>query len=358
MRKKQMKKVNRITRYVYLSAAILMMIFSISSIYNAVFSNNTSTKKVYTYDSSFKLLYDVNLIPDHVLIRDNIVNSDNIPMGRVYLTELIDNLEMTLDYNYKASTESHVDYTYKIVAVLKAYYTENGNEKEVLHKEDVLLETQAKSSDSDNINIHEALTLNLRDYINQKKLFEQTLGMNITTTIDFVFKVNLQTNVNGENLKVDYVPDIKIDLGSKTTEVTGNLTDNKTSNLESTESLNKEINAKTIAFNIIILLLGILMYRYIKTKTTVVNIMKNTYKLELNKMLRICQDKIVQVSSPLQIRGEELIEVKDFQEIIKLSEELGKPILCYISKQKEEALFAVITNGVLYRYVLEGDLKS
>ena len=83
--------------------------------------------------------------------------------------------------------------------------------------------------------------------------------------------------------------------------------------------------------------------------------MKNTYKLELNKILRICQDKIVQVSSPLQIRGDELVEVKDFQEIIKLSEELAKPILCYISKQEEEALFAVITNGVLYRYVLKGE---
>ena len=49
----------------------------------------------------------------------------------------------------------------------------------------------------------------------------------------------------------------------------------------------------------------------------------------------------------------EIIEVKDFGELIKLSEELYKPILYWNSNQKEEAEFFVITNNVIYKFILK-----
>jgi len=354
MVKRQKRKINRIAKYFYLTIAILMIIFSISSIYNTVFSNNINIKKTYTYDSSFNLKYNVNLVKDNILIKDNIIDPNNLPIGSAYITDLIDNLDMNIAYNYKNPVKGSINYTYGITAVLNGTYTDNGSDKEVLNKQYTLLEPQNGSSNSGNIAINQDLNLNVKDYNDQIKLFEQTLNMKLKANLMLLFKVNIQTTINGKNFSVDYISNVKINLGDKTTEILGNLNDTKSGNLESTENANKQIDIKFIALDAALLLAGASLIIYVLTKTSVVNIMKNVYKLELNKILRICQDKIVQVSSPIQVKGEELVEVKDFQEIIKLSEELAKPILCYISKQEEEALFAVITNGALYRYILKG----
>ena len=45
--------------------------------------------------------------------------------------------------------------------------------------------------------------------------------------------------------------------------------------------------------------------------------------------------------------------VKDFGEIVKVSEELFKPILYWISPRNDEAWFTVMSHGVTYRYILK-----
>ena len=96
------------------------------------------------------------------------------------------------------------------------------------------------------------------------------------------------------------------------------------------------------------------MYRYIVTKTQPINKIKNLYKYELNRILRLCQDKIVQVSAQPDVTASTIIDVKDFGEIIKVSEELFKPILYWASKETDEAWFYVMSNSVTYRYILKG----
>ena len=78
---------------------------------------------------------------------------------------------------------------------------------------------------------------------------------------------------------------------------------------------------------------------------------------ELNKILRICQEKIVKVRNKPTIKQENIVEVKDFGEIIKLSEELFRPILYWESKE-EEAWFIVMSNDIVYRFILNNNQKA
>lgn len=71
------------------------------------------------------------------------------------------------------------------------------------------------------------------------------------------------------------------------------------------------------------------------------------------KTLKLCQDKIVQVNNKPDGNTENTVIVKDFGEIVKLSEELFKPILYYSDQEKEEAWFSVMSNNVIYRYLLK-----
>ena len=80
---------------------------------------------------------------------------------------------------------------------------------------------------------------------------------------------------------------------------------------------------------------------------------RNEFRQELNRILKICQDKIVQVSTKPIDKPEDVVLVKDFGEIVKISEELFKPILYYFDSQKEEAWFSVMSGKTTYRYILK-----
>lgn len=111
------------------------------------------------------------------------------------------------------------------------------------------------------------------------------------------------------------------------------------------------MNAGIIIVDIIILLVAIVILKdVVKSRTT--NRVKNEFKQELNRILKLCQDKIVQISTKPSDKEEDIVNVKGFGEIVKVSEKLFKPILYYYDSIKEEAWFSVMSNGTTYRYIL------
>ena len=102
------------------------------------------------------------------------------------------------------------------------------------------------------------------------------------------------------------------------------------------------------------IILGISIYiiYYITFKTYTRYNIKNDFKLELNRILKSCQDRIVVVKNKVELERENTVDVKDFGELIKLSEELFKPILYWISDDEKEANFSVVSNKINYRFIL------
>lgn len=202
------------------------------------------------------------------------------------------------------------------------------------------------------LEIKENLELNLAE---QNKLvadFEKDIGISVNAVYNVVLEVNTNTEIDGEKVANVQKSIISIDLGKKTTTITGE------NNKEETKYVSKEIENNITSssigtvVSIICLVISLLIYRYVFTKTTIINKTRNEFRLELNRILRLCQDKIVRVNSRLEVDTTNVVDVKDFGEIIKVSEELFKPILYWQSKSESEAWFTVMSNGVTYRYIL------
>ena len=47
------------------------------------------------------------------------------------------------------------------------------------------------------------------------------------------------------------------------------------------------------------------------------------------------------------------MDVREFDEILKVSEELFKPILYWNNDKEEESWFCVLGNNMVYRYILK-----
>ena len=122
-----------------------------------------------------------------------------------------------------------------------------------------------------------------------------------------------------------------------------------------TKEENENINIVAISLDTILIIILLIGLKYITRNTVAINKIKNNYRKELNRMLRLCQDKLVKIKDKVDIKQENVVDVKDFGEIIKVSEELFKPILYWESKESTEAWFSVMSNEITYRFIFRNN---
>ena len=337
------KRIRKSTKYVYIIIALILIVGAFSNIIANVFNEDrTDTKQIYYYTNSFNYEYDIKLEENKYI---SSVNKDD--KNTAYVTELIDYTTINLNYEYAAQKETQLEYNHEVVGITKVFYNKDGEEQKIIEQEENLIENKSEKTTSDKIEIKEEINLDLKE-LNE---FKQKMGMAINANYTIMLKINIETEVEGEQVTAKYAPVISIDLADKTTQILGE------NNRKDTQYVSKEYNQEstdivTIIIDVLAILVAIYLLRY-ATIAQVTNRVKNEYKQELNKILKLCQDKIVKVSTKPDNTGTNIVQVKDFGEIVKLSEELFKPILYYFNQEKEEACFSVISNNVSYRFILK-----
>lgn len=349
MKTKTKNKMRKSTKYVTIVVSIIVLIFSFINFITTIQKENmkTFTKEIYKYTNIFNYDYKINLISNKYMTNDEIKDKN-----LAYVTDLIDNIKLNLNYDYTASKNSEIKCTYSIVGLMQAVYTRNGEQQKIWEKEETLLKEKTTDSASDNIQIAETLKLDLKDKNELINNFKQQLGMSIDAKYTVKLKIKVSTQVEGKEIEDELTPFINIDLAEKTTKISGE------NNIENSEYISKEYNITeksnilALFIDIVLIIIAIFVLRYV-SKFKIANVVRNEYKYELNRILKICQDKIVQVSTRPNDEEIEVVYVKDFGEIFKVSEELFKPILYYNAKENEEAWFSVMSGKTSYRFVLK-----
>ena len=347
---KNKAKMRKSTRSFCLALASVLFAISAFTLFGSFLGGKTNKTKeeIYSYANKFSYGYQVNLLPNKY------IEESSLGMNEIaYVTDLIDNISLDLNYNYNSDTESTIKYTYSIRGVLSGVYTRDGDEQKVWTKQYTLKELTENTVTAKDFEITENLILDLKEQNKLVKDFEQEIGITVDTTYNVILEVETNTEVDREQVNNRYASSLAIDLGKKTTTINGE------NNKEDTQYVSREIEQQVLTnptskvASGILFVISIAMLYYINTHTVAMNKTRNEFRLELNRILRLCQDKIVQVSSNLDVDTTNVIDVKDFGEIVKVSEELFKPILYWISPRNDEAWFTVMSHGVTYRYILK-----
>ncbi len=351
MRAKRNKTKNRIrksTKYIYILIAIVLIVVSSYDFlrrFGTDLNLKTTSKQIYSYTNKFNYNYDVNLVENKYTKGMNL--SDK---SLAYITDLINDIDLNINYEYTADKRSDLTYEYEIIGRMQAVYTKDGEEQKVIERDDTLLEKTIIDEKTSKINITENLKLDLKEKNNLLLDLKQQTGMSLKAVYSVFLKINVKTIIEDEEVNMDYKPVVTIDLAEKTTQVKGE------NNKEDTQYIAKQVPkdskiSYTFIFDMIGMLVGIFLLRYAST-ARVTNRIRNEYRYELNRLLKLCEDKIVRVNDRPDINDENTVTVRDFGEIVKLSEELFKPILCFIDDEDDEAWFTVMSNNVNYRYIL------
>ena len=358
-KKRGRRKVNNNLKKIKLKnstrVSLSMLFFAIFAISSVAFlkSFTTSSTKLqndlYTYKNEYKADYTVDIISNPFVVEEK------LPSGQSYVSELIKSLNMDLEYRYNGSINLPITYDYKIDAVISSEYSDSGKDYNVWKKTYNLLEKKDLNTNKD-ITINENINVDYQKYHNEVKNFKQSFGMNVISKLYVILTVDTKTVVNNQEITNQYVSDFSISLGDKVAVVSENNKDVKFDSVKQESSIVEDkINIQKLIVSTIAMGISAYIIYSILSKTKKYNVVKNEYNLELNRILKSCQDRIVVVKNNDVMDTEDTIEVKDFGELIKLSEELYKPILCWISDDinNEQACFSVISNKIRYRYILK-----
>ena len=346
--KKSRIKLQKSTRAIIIVIALVVFAFSSAKVLSAMFGNEELKleKEVYNYTNSYNLKYDVN-IKNNDFIEESV-----LPMNQTYVSDLVKSLDMEMKYQYLASEESDIRYDYKIDAVIVASHSDDGTPYEVWNKTYNLKEVKDKTA-MKNIYIDEDINVDYAKYHEEVKAFKQEMGMALDAKLYIRLTVNTKTKIGEENVENQYASNFSISLGEKISKVDGK-TEDMDQKFVTAETIVKTKKSGTIVWNVILLMISMYAIYYVRNKTYIAYNIRNDFKLELNRILKSCQDRIVVVKNKVEIEGNDIIDVKSFVELIKLSEELFKPILYWSPDEEEnEAQFYVISNKIAYRYILK-----
>lgn len=341
-------KLRNSTRAFFVVTALVLFAISSKNIYTSLFQRKEQKieKQTYNYSNIYNLDYKVNIK------QNNFIPEESLPKNQTYVADLVKSLDMNINYQYNSSVDTNVKYDYKIDAIIGASYTKDGNSYDVWNKTYNLKEVNNQESNQ-NININENINVDYQKYHQEVKDFKQTMGMTLDAYLYIKLTVNTTTQVNGQDVDNQYVSNFSITVGDKIAKVDGKTSDTTGDYIVDKTTVKKEVNIWSIIINIVVLGLSIYIIYYIKYKTKTAYSVRNDFKLELNRILKSCQDRIVVVKNKVELEQENTIDVRDFGELIKLSEELFKPILYWISEENEEAWFSVISNKINYRFILK-----
>ena len=351
MEARQKMKMRKSTRFFIIVIVTALLVIGSSSFIQVISKNEIVKIKeeIYNYTNQYNYNYTVNLKSNKY------IEEQTLTMDEVYVTDLINNAVFNFNYNYMASSETNIKYSYKIIGKLQAVYTKDGLEQKVLDKEETLKESGNLEITSDKIELQEPLQLNLAEKNKFITDFEQEMNMSLDAIYTLIFQIETKTDIEGRTVDNEYSSSISIELGEKTTEINGENNIEKTTYVTNEKEEKQKIDMCKLGISCILIIFSSIILYYIHTNTVIINKIRNDYRYELNKMLRICQDKIIKINDKADVKLDTVIDVKDFDEIIKASDELFKPIIYWESKDDDEAWFNVISGEITYRFVYKNN---
>ena len=337
----QIKRRRHKVRLAVSSVIMLLIALILIGTYSVVSQNEYNQ-----YTEQAKVDYKVNLK------ENEFYQESSLDEKSAVIASLIQNIEIQFNYNFNLSQEQDYTYNYNIVA--KTNVKESKKDNVIYETTEELLSKPAQASNSKKLNILEKLTIDYNEYNDKISKFINVYGLNDTTsTLELSMYVNIINKYDGTQVNKDNkVMTISIPLTTKTVDVrissnvikdTGNMLIKK-SEFENAQYL---FVAGVISAVAGLVLVAKFVKYILDTRSA-----ETMYAQELKQILFSYKSYIQKSNNEISKKGYKVIQINTFNEILGLRDTMQTPILMYTSEEELSTEFIIISNKILYVYVL------
>lgn len=306
------------------------------------------------------LLYSYNITRDTAykveLFDNSFIQSDYLEEGQTYIADLVKNISANFKYSLSGSKKSDISCTYSIVATIQGEYQASSDSKTTsVWKKDYIISEEKTISEqkASSVNINEDANIDFKFYNNEVSEFRKKLKLPISATLSvkMLVKTNVVTYDETKTADESFIQ-LVIPLNKQAFEITENLQKNDSKTVLS--DYTQKYNIPFIVIGIVLIVGDIVAFLKLYKKIFDID-ERSEYRATLNKILKNYGDVVVEIVKPVKTKITGVIDVKSFNEMIDLEEELRIPILFHEIPGRGEGWFTLIHHETLYRYVLKDE---
>lgn len=292
---------------------------------------------------NYKINNDVNY---KVYLTDNdFYQMEYLEKDKQYPSKVISNIKYNILTKYKSSTATKLSYTYKVTGkMISEAINKDADNEEIWNKEYIIIDETKKEIESNEILIDEVFNIDYRYYENLMEKYKKEFAV----SMDAYFKIEYSVLIKDEknDIEKEFISTSSIPLLEDTFKIDTKIAEEVNDNIYSEQKLSF-VNIGLLLFTAILYLLII----YLIIKTSKINFM-SAYLLKLNKILKMYNDIIITVEELPEANDLEVIDLKDFESLVDLEQEIRKPIM-YARIDESLNVFAIYTSSFVYRYVFD-----
>ena len=306
-------------------------------------------KLLYSYNMNKNVVYKVKLI------ENDFFETPTLDMNKTYISSLVDKINMDFYYSLSGNKKAKTNYVYQVVAVSNIKYSdsEEKTEETIWSKQDVIVEPKQLETENANFSIKENFDINFAQYNEEVKQFKQKLKMPVSADLQVKLIVNSQSEVPEIEEKVVEISimNMKMDLNEDVFKVEKDFKNADTKTIVETTQTTKTVNKTSLILGSILVIVAIMIILDSIRKSIKFS-KKTDYAIALNRILKNYGDIVAEIVSPVEIDNLNIIEVKNFDQLLDIEEEIRMPILFYETIPDEQGEFIIICDNMAYRYVI------
>ncbi|NLY66888.1 MAG: DUF5305 domain-containing protein [Tissierellia bacterium] len=297
---------------------------------------------VYSYNNKASVGFAVYFKPNELY------ETESMDKEQIYLTEFVDRIKANFNYEFSADRDASINGSYDIIAKAQGYTTDlNGNIKIIWEKDFTLVPEKNFTINRKVFSLNESVDIKLADYNAFVARIIEASNVNSQASLNVIMNIRLQGDTDYGPVEEAVTPSLTIPLNSPTIEISGNREIEQPGAIEETRQVQLPVNRnRAILYGIIIGVLGIIACFLIFFTE---GILRDQYEKTLKQIFKKYGDRFVALNSEIVVRGGNIVAVKSIDDLVRISDELGKPIIYkYSSNYREINKFHVIDENKIY----------
>nr|WP_312576626.1 DUF5305 domain-containing protein [Sedimentibacter sp.] len=339
--------INKNLKITLISIITISILLTIYLIYNKVYNPGFEEQKnpVYSYINKGSINYSVYLKPN------NLYTGKIMDEGKLYITEFVDYLDTNLKYEFTGDRAADINGKYNVIAKIQGFIGEGEKLINIWDKNFTLIPYKSINSNNGKVSINENIKLNINDYNAFVKEIKESSKINCNTTLTLSINVDLTGLTDKGPVKESISPNLIIPLDVSMFEITGNSIIDQPGTIEETIQVQLPVDKKQV------IIYGIIMFILVTALTILIFFtqlapIKDPMEKELKKIFKKHGDRLVALNTDIII--EDSIIVKSIEDLIKIADEKGKPILYkYSDNYKKINKFYVSNDDEIFLFKLE-----
>lgn len=313
----------------------------------------TKLKSSYEYTSRVNFSYNPSLVESFEEI--NLIMDDD-----TFIRDITKSISINLKYSFYSSDITYLEYKYNIATNVEAYSGSeaNGTYLTIWSKNIDKYAGEGHRKDTE-LKVNEVININLDDYNSEVDSINELTGME--PSVNLYANINLSiiaTDARGEKIDITHTPRIKIPFKDSYFKITENGNEEISDSITETIQVPIPIDKKKIIILSILLVLCIAALIFIVFFTKGVETV-DKFEKELRKIFKNHGNRMVALNAELSNSYEYTHQVKSIDDLVRIADELSKPILYkYSDYRKDMHEFYVLDGTELYTFDLDKQLKE